>query len=144
MSVVIRLMRAGAKKRPFFRMVAADSRRQRDGRFLEILGHYNPLSQPYELVVHKARVESWISKGAQPSEQAASLLRSLGIPLHPVPVAKPATTDDAGAGLPKPAVRAKAKVQAKPAKRTAARKVSARKVEKKAARKTAKKAAKKA
>ena len=67
MSVVIRLMRAGAKKRPFFRMVAADSRRQRDGRFLEILGHYNPLSQAYELVVHKDRFVSWISKGAQPS-----------------------------------------------------------------------------
>jgi small subunit ribosomal protein S16 len=60
MSVVIRLMRAGAKKRPFYRMVAADSRRQRDGRFLEILGHYNPLAQPFELVVHKDKVESWI------------------------------------------------------------------------------------
>ena len=80
MSVVIRLMRAGAKKRPFFRMVAADSRRQRDGRFLEILGHYNPLTQPFELMVHKDRIETWISKGAQPSEQVASLLRSLGIP----------------------------------------------------------------
>src|SRR5881409_3849118 len=79
MSVVIRLMRAGAKKRPFFRMVAADSRRQRDGRFLEILGHYNPLAQPYELVVHKDKVEKWLTRGAQPSEQAASLLRSLGI-----------------------------------------------------------------
>src|SRR4029077_20831062 len=97
MPVVIRLMRAGAKKRPFYRMVAADSRRQRDGRFLEILGHYNPLSQPYELVVHKDRVVSWISKGAQPSEQAASLLRSLGIPLHPAPVVKPAATE-VGAG----------------------------------------------
>src|SRR5678815_3705132 len=82
MSVVIRLMRAGAKKRPFYRMVAADSRRQRDGRFLEILGHYNPLAQPFELVVHKDKVESWIKKGAQPSEQAASLLRSLGISTH--------------------------------------------------------------
>jgi len=143
MSVVIRLMRAGAKKRPFFRMVAADSRRQRDGRFLEILGHYNPLSQPYELVVHKDRVVSWISKGAQPSEQAASLLRSLGIPLHPAPVVKP-VTPEAGAGLPKPAARPKPKLEAKAAKRTTARKVSARKVEKKAARKTAKKAAKKA
>ena len=80
MSVVIRLMRAGAKKRPFFRMVAADSRRQRDGRFLEILGHYNPLTQPFELMVHKDRIQTWISKGAQPSEQVASLLRSLGIP----------------------------------------------------------------
>src|SRR5438045_7018334 len=91
MSVVIRLMRAGAKKRPFYRMVAADSRRQRDGRFLEILGHYNPLTQPYELVVHKDKVTSWISKGAQPSEQVASLLRSLGIPLQAPKAAKPVT-----------------------------------------------------
>jgi small subunit ribosomal protein S16 len=154
MSVVIRLMRAGAKKRPFFRMVAADSRRQRDGRFLEILGHYNPLTQPYELVVHKDRVVSWISKGAQPSEQAASLLRSLGIPLRPEPVMKPATPADAALGAPAatPARKAKPKVVAKAAvRRTAGRKVSARKVEKKAARKTAraagkpeKKAAKKA
>src|SRR5213593_364579 len=85
MAVVIRLMRVGAKKRPFFRMVAADSRRQRDGRFLEILGHYNPLTQPYELVVHKDKVEKWLSRGAQPSEQAASLLRSLGIAMRMAP-----------------------------------------------------------
>jgi small subunit ribosomal protein S16 len=147
MSVVIRLMRAGAKKRPFFRMVAADSRRQRDGRFLEILGHYNPLTQPYELVVHKDRVVSWISKGAQPSEQAASLLRSLGIPLHPMPVAKPATPEVATLGVPepRPVRKPKPKVVAKPAaKRTTARKVSARKVEKKVARKTALKSGKQA
>jgi len=147
MSVVIRLMRAGAKKRPFFRMVAADSRRQRDGRFLEILGHYNPLTQPYELVVHKDRVESWISKGAQASEQAASLLRSLGIPLRPTPVVKPAPVEDAmlAPPAPKPAKKAKPKVQAKSAaKRTTARKISARKVEKKVARKTALKAGKQA
>jgi len=81
MSVVIRLMRAGAKKRPFYRMVAADSRRQRDGRFLEILGHYNPIVRPFELRVHKDKVEKWLARGAQPSEQAASLLRSLGIPM---------------------------------------------------------------
>lgn len=79
MSVVIRLMRAGAKKRPFYRVVAADSRRQRDGRFLEILGHYNPIAQPYELVVHRDKVETWLKAGAQPSEQCASLLRSLGM-----------------------------------------------------------------
>jgi small subunit ribosomal protein S16 len=145
MSVVIRLMRAGAKKRPFFRMVAADSRRQRDGRFLEILGHYNPLTQPYELVVHKDRVVSWISKGAQASEQAASLLRSLGISLQPVPVAKPAPVEGAmlAPPAPKPAKQTKPKLAAKPAaKRTTARKVSARKVEKKVARKTAKAAGK--
>lgn len=138
MSVVIRLMRAGAKKRPFYRMVAADSRRQRDGRFLEILGHYNPLTKPYEIFVHKDRVESWISKGAQPSEQAASLLRGLGISLHRAPVVR---TDGAASAAPaakEPKVKAKAAV-----KRAAPRKISARKAAKKTARKTAK-AAKKA
>jgi small subunit ribosomal protein S16 len=121
------MMRTGAKKRPSYRMVAADSRRQRDGRFLEILGHYNPLSQPYELVIHKDKVESWISKGAQPSEQAASLLRSLGIPLTRPSVSKKATG-------------AKAAKTAK--KRAVPRKLSPRKVQKKAARKAAGKAAK--
>jgi len=121
-------MRAGAKKRPFYRMVAADSRRQRDGRFLEILGHYNPLAQPYELVVHKDRVQAWISKGAQPSEQAASLLRSLDIAMHrPSPPKR------------KPAAKVKA-AGAKKAVRKAAvpRKLSARKTEKRAAKKAAK------
>ena len=127
MSVVIRLMRAGAKKRPFYRMVAADSRRQRDGRFLEILGHYNPLAQPYELVVHKDRVQEWLSKGAQPSEQAASLLRSLDISMYrPSPPKK------------KPAV-AKAPAGKKAARKAAApRKLSERKLEKRAAKKSAK------
>ena len=128
MPVVIRLMRTGAKKRPTFRMVAADSRRQRDGRFLEILGHYNPLAQPYELVVHKDKVEAWISKGAQPSEQAASLLRSLNIPLY--------QTSGVAAIGDKPA-----KAPAKKAARKKPRVLSARKVRKRAAKKTAKKAA---
>jgi len=127
MSVVIRLMRAGAKKRPFYRMVAADSRRQRDGRFLEILGHYNPLTRPYELVVHKDKVEAWISKGAQPSEQAASLLRGLGIPMHRATVTKKAATNGDGAAKKKVAV-----------KRAAPRKLSARKIQRKVARKASK------
>ena len=129
MPVVIRLMRAGAKKRPFYRMVAADSRRQRDGRFLEILGHYNPLAQPYELVVHKDRVQAWISKGAQPSEQAASLLRSLDIAMYrPSPPKK----------KPAAAVKAKAAGAKKVARKAAVpRKLSARKIEKRAAKKSA-------
>lgn len=130
MPVVIRMMRAGAKKRPFYRMVAADSRRQRDGRFLEILGHYNPITQPYELVVHKDKVEKWLSRGAQPSEQAASLLRSLGIGmLKPVPAA---AADGAAAPKPKKAT----------AKRRVIRKLSERKVRKQAAKRAAKKTAK--
>lgn len=143
MSVVIRLMRAGAKKRPFYRMVAADSRRQRDGRFLEILGHYNPMAQPYELLVHKDKVEAWISKGAQPSEQAASLLRSLGISLHRTPAAPVAVA--AGTATPAaPATKAAKKVSKPATRRAAPRKISARKVQKKTVRKAAKKAARKA
>jgi|SRR6185436_12155021 len=125
MPVVIRLMRAGAKKKPFYRMVAADSRRQRDGRFIEILGHYDPLKRPYELVVHKDKVENWISKGAQPSEQAASLLRSLGVLMtNPSKSAKPAGD--------KPAAK-------KAVKRAAPRKLSERKVKARATRAAGKK-----
>lgn len=79
MAVVIRMMRAGAKKRPFYRVVVADSRRQRDGRFVEILGFYDPMTKPYTLKIDEAKAKEWVEKGAQPSEQAASLLRTLGI-----------------------------------------------------------------
>ena len=116
MAVVIRLMRAGAKKRPFYRMVAADSRRQRDGRFLEILGHYNPIARPFELVVHKDKVQNWIAKGAQPSEQVASLLRSLDIPVRPAPTPRSAAA---------PAAPAKRAARRKP-RPPSARKVKAR------------------
>ena len=133
MSVVIRLMRAGAKRRPFYRMVAADSRRQRDGRFLEILGHYNPLSQPYELVVHKDKVEKWLSRGAQPSEQAASLLRSLGIAM-----ARPAVVADA---MAEPAAKPEKKAAAKKVPRRVSRQASKRKVRAKATRAAKRKAA---
>jgi small subunit ribosomal protein S16 len=140
MAVVIRLMRAGAKKRPFFRMVAADSRRQRDGRFLEILGHYNPVAQPFELVVHKDKVEAWISKGAQPSEQVASLLRKLGIvtQARAAGVVAPAAAESKTAEAPEPRRPAKA-AAAKPAKRAVKRAVSARKTKARAARKAGKK-----
>jgi len=127
MSVVIRLMRAGAKKRPFYRMVAADSRRQRDGRFLEILGLYNPIVRPFELRVHKDKVEKWLARGAQPSEQAASLLRSLGIPM---------STEGSSA----PAPKGEKKVAAKKAVRRVPRKPSERKVRARTARAAKKKA----
>jgi small subunit ribosomal protein S16 len=122
MAVVIRLMRAGAKKRPFYRLVAADSRRARDGRFLEILGHYNPIAQPYELLVQKDRVQRWIEQGARPSEQVAALLRSTGMTL----------------GRPSKPTK-KAAAAATPRTRSKPRKVSGRKTRAKAARATAKK-----
>ena len=140
MSVVIRLMRAGAKKRPFYRMVAADSRRQRDGRFIEILGHYDPLKKPYELVVHKDKVEGWISKGAQPSEQVASLLRPLGVVMS-----RPSKPKKAEAPAAAPVVAKAAKAPKAPAaKKAAPKKTSDRKVKAKAARAAGKKAAPKA
>jgi len=79
MAVVIRMMRAGAKKRPFYRIVVADSRRQRDGRFVEILGYYDPMVKPFAVKMDEAKVKSWIGQGAQPSTQAASLFRRVGI-----------------------------------------------------------------
>lgn len=79
MAVVIRMMRAGAKKRPFYRIVVADSRRQRDGRFVEILGYYDPMAKPFAVKMDEAKVKGWIAEGAQPSTQAASLFRRAGI-----------------------------------------------------------------
>jgi small subunit ribosomal protein S16 len=79
MAVVIRMMRAGAKKRPFYRIVVADSRRQRDGRFVEILGYYDPMAKPFAVKMDEEKVKGWIAQGAQPSTQAASLFRKAGI-----------------------------------------------------------------
>ena len=72
--VVIRLRRAGSKKRPFFRVVVTDSRTARDSSFVEILGHYNPRSKPAVVDVDKARVEYWLQKGAQPSDSVRTLI----------------------------------------------------------------------
>lgn len=75
--VTIRLSRGGAKKRPFYHITVADSRNSRDGRFIERLGFFNPIAQGQEesLRVDLARVEYWMSKGAQPSERVAQLLK---------------------------------------------------------------------
>lgn len=75
--VKIRLMRAGSKKRPFYRIVAADSRSPRDGKFLEILGYYDPRKKPHVLEVNTDRVQDWISKGAQTSERVGKLISTL-------------------------------------------------------------------
>ncbi len=78
MPVHIRLRRMGAKKRPFYRIVAADSRRARDGRFLEILGTYNPITKPAEVQVFEERVTKWLDQGAIPSDTVSSLLTQIG------------------------------------------------------------------
>jgi len=74
-AVVIRLQRAGGRNRPFYRVVATDSRAARDGRFLEKVGYYNPLKDPIELDLRVARIEEWVSKGARMSETVAQLLK---------------------------------------------------------------------
>ena len=79
MAVVIRMTRRGAKKKPVYRIVAADSRRPRDGKFLEMLGTYNPLKSENNIKVDAEKVTSWIKKGAKPSQTVASLLRKAGV-----------------------------------------------------------------
>ena len=77
--VRIRLTRMGAKKRPFYRFVVADSKSPRHGRFIEILGHYNPIATPMELVVDKEKALYWLSQGAQPSEPVKRLFKKAGV-----------------------------------------------------------------
>ena len=72
--VSIRLARHGAKKKPFYRMVVTDSRNARDGRFIEILGHYDPVSTDKRLVIKGDRLEYWMGHGARPSAAAARLI----------------------------------------------------------------------
>ncbi len=73
MSVKIRLARAGAKKAPFYRIVVADSRSPRDGRFIEIVGRYNPRTQPSHIEMDVEKVDAWLAKGAQMTETTAKL-----------------------------------------------------------------------
>ena len=82
MSVVIRLARAGTKKRPVYHVVVADSRFPRDGRFIERLGHFNPLlprDNTERLKLDMDKVKAWLAKGAQPSDPVAKLIKAAGI-----------------------------------------------------------------
>ncbi|AXA35931.1 MAG: 30S ribosomal protein S16 [Candidatus Hydrogenedentota bacterium] len=79
MAVKIRLARAGRKKAPAYRVVVADSRKARDGRFIEILGYYQPLADPPKMSVDAEKAVDWLMKGAIPSETVRSIFRKLGI-----------------------------------------------------------------
>lgn len=79
MAVRIRLKRMGAKKKPFYRVVVADSRYPRDGRFIEELGYYNPTTDPTTFEVNAEKIKEWMSKGAQPSDTVKALLQRAGI-----------------------------------------------------------------
>jgi small subunit ribosomal protein S16 len=75
MAVKIRLARGGAKKRPFYRIVATDARSARDGRFLEKLGTYNPMTKEGTVTLNRARIDYWLGVGAQPTDTVRRLLR---------------------------------------------------------------------
>lgn len=79
MSVKIRLRRMGAKKAPFYRIVVADSRYPRDGRFIEEVGTYDPTKEPSVIKVDKEKVEKWIASGAQPTDTVKALLKIEGV-----------------------------------------------------------------
>jgi small subunit ribosomal protein S16 len=102
MSVKIRLRRIGAKKHPFYRLVVADTRSPRDGKFIEILGTYDPMTDPGKLTIDHEKVKSWLQKGARPSDTARAVLIGEGLlpkesarkrpskPAKPAAVAAPA------------------------------------------------------
>jgi small subunit ribosomal protein S16 len=75
-AVSIRLRRTGATRRPTYRVVVADSRSPRDGRFIEVVGHYNPLTNPPTVKIDRVKVQGWIAKGAQPSNTVKRLLEN--------------------------------------------------------------------
>ena len=79
MAVKIRLRRMGAKKAPFYRVVVADSRSPRDGRFIEEIGYYNPIANPVEIKIDSEKAQEWIKKGAQPTDTVKALLKKNGI-----------------------------------------------------------------
>ncbi|KRN03820.1 30S ribosomal protein S16 [Holzapfeliella floricola] len=79
MAVKIRMRRMGSKRKPFYRLVVADSRSPRDGRFIEEVGYYNPVSNPTQLKLEEDSILEWLQKGAQPSDTVRSLLSGAGI-----------------------------------------------------------------
>lgn len=83
MAVRIRLSRKGSNKRPFYRIVVADSRAPRDGRFVEVIGTYNPRTEPVEVQVDPERLQTWLKQGAEPTDTVRSLLKQKGLLAKP-------------------------------------------------------------
>ena len=116
MSVKIRLRRIGAKKHPFYRLVVADSRSPRDGKFIEILGTYDPMTEPVKLNLDQEKIKVWLQKGARPSDTARAFLIDQGLlpkesakkrpSKPPKPAAAPATAAATEASAPEPAAAA--------------------------------------
>ncbi|ABR33358.1 MULTISPECIES: 30S ribosomal protein S16 [Clostridium] len=79
MAVKIRLRRMGAKKAPFYRIIVADSRAPRDGKFIDEIGYYNPLTEPVEVKINEEKANEWLSNGAQPTEVVKRLFNNAGL-----------------------------------------------------------------
>lgn len=125
MSVKLRLRREGTKKRPHYRVVAADTRSPRDGRFIEILGEYHPLENPSRIQINGERALYWLRVGAQPSDQVKQLLRIEGIWQEFKPDDKPKRDRSAKADKPKLNKKAKARRDEEQAEKAAAAKADA-------------------
>jgi small subunit ribosomal protein S16 len=116
--VKIRLRRMGAKKQPTYRFVVCDAKSPRDGAFIEILGHYNPRTDPKTVVVNEEKVKQWLAKGAQPSDPVRRLFAEIGlvprgfVPPKKVVAAPPAAASPAPAPAPAPAAVAEAAPEA--------------------------------
>ena len=91
MAVKMRLTRMGDKKSPFYRIVVVDSRKARDGEYIVTVGHYNPTSQPEEIVIDEAKAKDWLSKGVQPTDTVKTLLIRQGIMEKPTKLSAPRT-----------------------------------------------------
>src|ERR1700684_690229 len=97
--VKIRLRRMGAKKQPTYRFVVTDARSPRDGRFIEIVGHYNPRTEPKTVVIDEEKIKVWLLKGAQPSDPVRRLLAARGlVERGPMPETKRKPKSDKSAG----------------------------------------------
>jgi small subunit ribosomal protein S16 len=113
--VKIRLRRVGAKKKPSYRLVVADSQAPRDGAFIDVIGHYNPLTEPATIVIDGEKAQSWLRQGAQPTASASRLLLKAGIAKEPKPAKaaaakKPKAAKAAVTKKPKAAKTAVAKI----------------------------------
>jgi small subunit ribosomal protein S16 len=109
LSVKIRLRRIGAKKHPFYRLVVADTRSPRDGKFIEILGTYDPMTEPVRLNLDQEKIRAWLRKGARPSDTARAFLIDQGLlpkesaKKRPSKPAKTASSAETAAAEPVPA-----------------------------------------
>jgi small subunit ribosomal protein S16 len=119
--VKIRLRRVGAKKKPSYRLVVADSRAPRDGAFIDVIGHYDPLTEPATIDIDGEKALSWLNQGAQPTETVSKLLSKAGIAKEPK-AAKPAKARAAKKAKPAAKKAKPAAKKAKPTKAAAAKK----------------------